>query len=296
MKENKEYTGMPLPLWGMSAITALAILVILFLLFNLSDKKPNVRKTKYLKEKTHRYNHNSSLDVYFLGSSITRNALFAFNSLENSIIKNNKRFNFKIVVGNGFSLREFNYKIKEIKTLRPKYLFIESNLACIDIYGNIVLSFRHKLSRIPVELINVGNSFKLNNDFLPDNNIDLINPSSKSNKNNKDSGVRLRIRKINEFFMWNKFFKEAENLGIKIYLLEIPRSYEAEQSIPIILRQQYKSLVNKYSSEFNIGHIDFPNKISYAKYYRGGAHFNKLGADYYSDWLVNELFKRELIK
>lgn len=296
MKKNKEYTGMPLRLWVMSAIVALATLIFLYLLFAFTDIQPNTNREKALREKSHSYNLNKNVDVYFIGSSLSRGALFAFNSLENSILKNDKRFNFKIIVGNGFSLDEFNYKIREIKALQPKYLFIESNLACIDIFRNPFLGFRHRLSRLAFDLINISNLVKLNDDFLVNNFNRQIDPDPKADKKNRDAELQIRIRGINEFYLWNKFFKEAEELGIKIYLLEVPRSAEAERHLPGSVKQQFNYLVDKYNTEYNVGFIGFHEKLSFTKYYVDGAHFNKLGADYYSDWLVNEIFKRELLK
>lgn len=296
MKQKKEYTGMPLSLWGISAITALAILSLLYLFVSFCDIQPNKNRTKLLSERTYVYDLNRKLDAYFIGSSLTRGALLAFNSLENSTIENNKRLNCKIVVGNGFSLDEFNYKIKEIKILRPKCLFIESNLVCKDTYGNLVLSFRHRLSRYPVDLINMSNLIKVNNDFISANFNGQFDPDFKTDKNNKEPELKLRIRGINEFRRWKRFFKVAEEHGIKIYLIEMPLSIEAQKLFPNSIKQQINSLVDKYSEDYGVGYLGFPEKLTYTKYYIDGEHFNKPGADYYSDWLVNEIFNRKLLR
>ena len=142
----------------------------------------------------------------------------------------------------------------------------------------------------------MSNLVKLNDDFLVNNFNRQIDPDPRADKKNRDAELQIRIRGINEFYLWNKFFKEAEELGIKIYLLEVPRSAEAERHLPGSVKQQFNYLVDKYNTQYNVGFIGFHEKLSFTKYYVDGAHFNKLGADYYSDWLVNEIFKRGLIK
>lgn len=296
MKQKKEYTGMPLFLWGISVLSALAILSIIYLVFTFSSMQPGKNKTILIREKTHIYDLNRKLDAYFIGSSLTRVALFSFNSLENTIIKNYNRFNFKIAVGNGFSLDEFNYKVKEIKMLRPKCLFIESNLLCIDPYGNILSGFRHRLARIPVDLINTGRLNNVNAGFLTNNFNGQFNPDFKAEKNKREPESELRIRGSNEFPLWNRFFREAEKHGIKIYLIEVPRSIESEQYLSNSVKQKLTSLVEKYSIEYGVGYIGFPEKLSYDRYYFDRTHFNRPGAELYSDWLVNEILKRELLK
>jgi hypothetical protein len=295
-KKKKEYTGMPLSLWGISVITALGILSLLYVFFSISEIEPNKNRTKLLREKTYIYDTNSRLDAYFLGSSLTRGALLAFNSLENSIKKSNKEFNFKLVVGNGFSLNDFNYKIKEIKILQPKCLFIERNLISTDNFENPVLSFRHRLARIPVDFFNLRNLFKVNNNPASDNLIEQFDPDFIIDKNNKMPKVKIRIRGINEFLLWKEFFKVAEKHGIKIYLVEVPISNEADLQLSNSLKQQIKLLITRYYEDYSISYVGFSEKLTRDKYYLDGAHFNKPGADYYADWLVNEIFNRKLLK
>jgi hypothetical protein len=84
-------------------------------------------------------------------------------------------------------------------------------------------------------------------------------------------------------------------LGIKIYLLKLPRSLEAEKLMIKTFTEQYDELVKKYYKEYNIEYIDFPDKLSRDKYYIDQAHFNKFGSEYYSDWLITEFYNRKLI-
>ena len=67
MKKKKEYSGMPLSLWGISGITALVILSFLYLFLSISEIEPNKNRTKLLREKTYMDDPNSRLDVYFIG-------------------------------------------------------------------------------------------------------------------------------------------------------------------------------------------------------------------------------------
>jgi len=296
MKQKKENTGMPLSLWGISGISALIILSILYLVFSISEIKPNKVRTRLLREKIFSDDPAKRLDAYFLGSSLTRGALLEFNSLENSIKKSKKGFSFKLVTGNGFSLNDFNYKIEEIKTLQPKCLFIERNLVSTDNFENPVLSFRHRLARIPVDFFDLRSLFKVNNNPVAENFTEQFEPDFTADKNNRMPKVKIRTRGINEFLLWKKFFKEAEKYNVKIYLMEIPISNEAELQLSNSLKQQTSLLLSRYSEYYSIGYVYFPEKLTRNKYYIDGAHFNKLGASYYSDWLVNEIYNRELLK
>ncbi len=296
MKKKKEYTGMPLSLWGFTGVITLVILTFLYLFFSVTELKPNKTSTELLREKSIIYDPDGGLDAYFIGSSLSRGALLAFNSLDNSIIKSNKRFNFKIVTGNGFSLNDFNYKIKEIKSLQPKCLFIERNLVSTDNFANPVLSFRHRLLRVPVEYLSLNYLIKINNQFVSDNSDGQFNPDFTTEKNNNKPGAKIRIRGSNEFLLWNKFFRVAEKYGIKIYLLEVPVSYEVDMQLANSMKRQINLLVSRYSEKYRLGYLYFPEKLTRTKFYVDGSHFNKPGADYYTDWLVNELFNRELFK
>jgi len=108
-------------------------------------------------------------------------------------------------------------------------------------------------------------------------------------------GEMFRVRSLNEFRLWSMFYKEAAGLGIKIYLLELPRSIEAERHLLVKFKEEYKELVRQYKTVYNIDYIGFTNNISQDKYYLDRAHFNKLGGDYYCEWLMNELCNRNLI-
>jgi len=136
----------------------------------------------------------------------------------------------------------------------------------------------------------------VNNNSISDNFIEQFDPDFLIDKNNKKPKVKLRIRGINEFLLWKKFFKVAEKYGIKIYLIEVPVSNEADLQLSNSLKKQINLLVTSYSEDFYIGYVDFSEKLTRTKYYIDGAHFNKLGADYYTDWLVKEFFNRDLLK
>jgi len=296
MKKINELSGMPLSLWGISVITALAVLTLLYLLFSFCDIQPNKNRIKLLSERTYVYDLNKKLDAYFIGSSLTRGALLAFNSLEKITIENNKRLNCKVVVGNGYSLDELNYKIREIKNLRPKCLFIEADLFWKDAYRSRALNFRHRLSRYSVDFLNTRKLINTGNDYISADLNGGFNPDFVTEGNNQDPKLKLRIRGSNEFYKWNRFFKAAKKHGIKIYLIEMPLSIEKEQFLSDPVRQQIMSLLDIYSEDYGVGYLDFPEKLTYSEYYIDGEHFNNAGADYYTEWLVNEIFNRNLLK
>lgn len=293
--ENK--VGMPLHIWGWVFMIALTLLLSLYFIFAIRDKQIK-KQGVYFKEFAN--TTNEKLDAYFIGTSLTDCALFEYHSLDSEIRKRNIKINYKATVLRGASLRDFNVKIKELRELRPRYLFIESNIVCIDLGMNAFYIFRKRLVRIPLYFISMKrNAFKLINNYAPisfDNQYKLnLGFETKGENTSENYGDKFRVRKIDEFRMWDSFYREAAGLGIKIYLLDMPRSAEAEQGLSAKFKQQYAELVKQFIDVKNIKHVEFKDKISKDEYYQDYAHFNKKGSYYYCDWLLDELCKQNLL-
>jgi len=294
MNRPADITGMPLFIWVRAFIVALIFLVILCFIVISRDKRLAVLELKSEQAEEFTNTDGSRLDAYFLGSSLTKDALMRNNTLDSVIEKRKEKFRYKAVVGDRYCLRDLNSQIADIRKLRPRVLFIESNIACIDYQGNGFSKFRIWLSNVPLYIImRVNMIFKLFDKPAPHSNF-------RQNVQRPDFGflnagivnipnVIIKIRKINDFPLWNEFYKQTAGLDIKIYLLEIPRSLEAEQYIPVKIKQQYNALVREYHDNYNIGYLDFPFSLSRNRYFQDRAHFNEAGSFFYCTWLIKRL-------
>ena len=302
MNQKGYNIGITILIWVRAFGIALLLLVILFFFMNVRDKKLEIKNPVgglfYSEHFTN--NHEKRLDFYFLGSSLTNNALIQYISFDSLIAKKNVGINYKAAICGGACLQDFNNLIVEIKQLRPRYLFIESNTACLNMGGinnsfNFFAIYRTRLARFPEYLFGMGtDAFQLINNPVPKAYIE--EKLAKSDFDNRFSIYeKFGVRSINEFQLWSSFYKEAASLGIKIYLLEFPRSIEAEQHFSVKFKDEYKGLIQQYKAEYNIDYIGFPDKRFQNKYFLDGAHFNKFGGDYYCELLMNEIFIRKLI-
>jgi hypothetical protein len=236
---------------------------------------------------------------------MTKHAFNDYNSFDSCLIKNRLKLNYQAVGVEAYCLRDFNSMIKTIKTLRPRYLVIESNIACINLnvfynptnfiteLWSEISVFRRRIGKVPDYLLNAGKaSFDFANNYAPKN---LLRDEKPLLLDDYTIGKKLTVRKIDEFPLWIKFFKEAPDLGIKVFLLEIPRSQEAEEQLSIQFKQEYDDLVMQYNNLYKTDYIGFPHKIPQKEYYLDRGHLNKSGADYYCDWLLKEFCFRKLI-
>jgi len=294
-----------LQIWIGATGFAIFVLVVLYLLMKARDERLLSERLKEIRMVGSPRNQKKSLDAVFLGSSMTKHAFNDYNSLDSCLIRNKFKLNYQVVGIETYCLRDFNSMIKTIKTLRPRNLVIESNIACINLNVfftptnsiNLVWfeisEFRRRLGRVPEYFLNAGNgTFDFVNNFAPKN---LLRDEKPLHLDDYTIGKKLTIRKIDEFPLWTKFFKEAQELGIKVILLEIPRSQEAENQLSVQFKQEYNDLVMQFHNFYKIDYVGFPDKIPQKDYYLDRGHMNETGADYYCDWLLKEFCLRKLI-
>jgi len=172
IKESNK--GTPMSIWIGAFGIALLLMVVLYFFMNIRDKQIEIKNpigNLYFEHYTNK--QENRLDLYFLGSSLTQDALIAYFSFDSIIAKRNRRINYKTVVRIGARLQDFNNIIMEIKKLRPRCLFIESNLACISMDGSnnifyFFIDYRTRLARFPEYLFGMGsNVFQLINNPVP---------------------------------------------------------------------------------------------------------------------------------
>ena len=303
MKKRDMDQGMPLTLWAAALVIALLILYGIGYLYKLRDQRVgalNPRLAEYTSSP------DDSLKAYSLGSSLTKYALLQYNTLDSLLKLRNLELNYRVVVSAGSTLADFNSRIEEIIRLRPSCLFIESNLACVHLQGNSkkewvykLSRFRTRLARIPFYIVKMkGDAYNLLENNVPeafsDRNKTKLDFDFIDEENLKLRGQVLRIREIGEFPEWASFFEMADSLGIRVCLLEIPRSEEAEKHLPEAFKKQHQMLIQQYADTFTIPLLEFPEELGYVEYYHDRAHLNRPGSFYYGDWLLNELVKLKI--
>ncbi len=305
MKQPDQNQGMPLVIWAGALVMALAILSGIWHLYSVRDQRVRALNPGLTE---HSSSQHDTVKAYFLGSSLTKYALIQYHTLDSLLKWQNKTLKYRVVVSAGTGLASYNSRIDEIINLRPSYLFIESNLACINYQGNSgkekvyqLSRFRTRLARIPFYIVKMkGNAFDLLETNVPepfsDRNKTKLDFDFIDEENLKLRGEVLKVRNIDEFPEWSSFFKAADSLGIRVFLLELPRSGEAEKHLPAGFKEQHQILINQYGEKYGIPFLDFPEELGYVEYYHDRAHFNKAGSFYYSEWLLRELGNLEIVE
>ena len=155
----------PLHVW----IKAFLLAYLLFggglLYFMKFEKKQYIQSESILytasdSSKTNFISGTEYPDVYILGSSLTEKGLCKFKSLDSSIFKNHIKLHYKIVFKSSAIMSDYNYKIPEILKEKPRYLFIESNIICVNMLNenispimNLLWEYSSYLAGIPKRFI-----------------------------------------------------------------------------------------------------------------------------------------------
>ncbi len=239
-------------------------------------------------------------DVIIMGSSLTKRALCNYGTFEMAIDEAKEDIKYEVIYRKRVVLGDFNHYIDPISNACPSYLLIESNILCINMFKNAVEvkldfslllnEYRKTLRSIPVRL--VSHSPNLQKTMLGDPRFE--------EEVEEDMGMeywdkyykharKYRIRSINDFPEWTAFFEKAHELGILVYILELPRSKEAKDILPLKLQREHEELIEQFKQAYDIGYITFPYDLGQKKYFRDAAHVNKKGAELYSSWLVSVL-------
>ncbi len=303
MKQTEQKTGMPLFLWLVSVLVATGFLVSAFFLLQFRDKELGIKGVQNVTVTQYTNAGNDSLDGYFLGTSLTSCALIQYRALDSLIRIRKEKFRYKFLIAPGATLKDYNYTIDEIRRLRPKCLFIESNTACVDMSGQdswSMINFRIRMARVPVYLFGMGfNALHLFKSYVPadfaERHRKKIYLDEQNLLDDFEVGKRFRVRDPGEFPLWENFFKEAGSLGIKIYFLDLPRSMEAEHGLPRKFSEKFKTHIATYNKQYHIEYIHFPIPLRREAYFIDRAHFNRSGSKIYSMWLTHEFETRKII-
>lgn len=79
--------------------------------------------------------------------------------------------------------------------------------------------------------------------------------------------------------------KQARDRGIRVILLDLPRSRRAETIIPALHRQKARELRRQLEQECGVRPLEFPHRFP-LEMYRDYSHLTEPGAEQYSMWLI----------
>ena len=302
MIESSQKNIVPLNVWVKAFFLTNLIFWCGYALFAIRDKYIDSHyNTQYIIDTSETAFASNKLkpDMYIIGSSLAINGFYTFGSLDSAIIKNRISLNYKVIYRGGAVISDYNYLIPYLLKTKPQYLFIESNTIGVDISNNLLsislIQYSIRLSRIPEYLLSLNaHILNLISAPVPKEKQPILSIDENYWALYIKRAKKYRVRAINEFPEWNTFFKQAKKANIQVYILELPRSIEAEKYLPVEFNEQYNSLMTQFQNQYGVIYIPFPYKLNQQKYFEDAAHLNKVGADLYSNWFTTILLDKKL--
>jgi len=301
MKSDSQ-DSIPIHVWIKSLVLAAVFFWAGFAYFSLimDDEKRDADYSLTEKIFTNIGSGDHETDIYFLGSSLARCAFFRFASLESSLSENSSDFKYKGIIRRRVILDEYSGKIEQITNIKPKYLFLEANMVCMNMFkgkNEITFTFQSLFQRYISRLAlapryissHIWRMFDLL--YLPvpprNNTVDTDYWSNYARQ-----AKRFRTRSLHDFPEWDAFFEYARDNGIQVYLFELPRSREGMDLLPDGLYEDYLQLIKQYRDEYGIEYLAYPEILPQKGYFKDAAHLNRRGADLYSNWLVETITRK----
>jgi hypothetical protein len=236
-------------------------------------------------------------EAYILGSSLMEKGVSAYGSLDSILNRDRVEINYKLLFRSCAVISDFSPFLEEIIKTGPCIVVIESNILCADLSMRPPVSFVGSLRWYWTYLRNIPNRLTWS----------LFERASRLSRNPepfkfalrqrtidekfwaayKKRAKKYRARKIDAFPEWNAFFTRARGAGIRIVLLELPRSLEAARYVPERFLEDEKELIGRFEERYGVTHLKFPRRLEQRKYYVDEAHFNREGARVFSRWIAD---------
>jgi len=289
----------PLKVWFFSIGLILMLLSLSAIFITSSEKaEKTALEVKDLLKKSGigpKTDANSTTSIIFLGSSLTRLALYNFEDTEKlfSLNPNSKTTILKLAI-EGLSYEE----LKESKTLEyiiespPDYLFVESNHINIDFKSddgklNLVSFHLNNLILIARKMF-YGLGDKFNEIF----GVTPEDPFFTGNFNKDDYAQILRLKRDVRRFSQNKEVNEAYAELIKrktkIIFLDMPRASELDRVwLNSTQKKELQTLLQAYKQSYNIEYWKYSYSLKDSDFIDGG-HLNSKGAKKYQKWLATQ--------
>jgi len=254
----------------------------------------NVSRISNIRE-VNEYEKNNDL-IIAVGSSLSASGLNYDNHMDNLASElgypNIKFVRFTRLVYS--TLDQFIPLLEPILKARPKYVFFEARpfLLYLNIKEDYLIEeremikypFRYILNlffTLPQENWSYADNSKEVNILHMKETVDLLTDTLAYKQFLKD--YTINNNPLPQKFV--DFLTSAKKNGIKVFLLDLPRSDLAFSFIPHQLREGLPSLLDKYKNNYNLKLVSFPYRLP-LKYYRDMAHLNTSGSKLYSKWFI----------
>jgi hypothetical protein len=243
----------------------------------------------------HTKDANSTTSIIFLGSSLTRHALYNFEETEKLFTLNpkSKTTILKLAI-NGLSYEE----LKESKTLEyiiespPDYLFIESNHINIENKSHdgkfkLLSFYLNNLVLIARKIFNgLEDEFKKIFEATPED------PFFTGNFNKDHFAqillIKRDVRKFSQNKEVNESYAELIKRKTKIIFLDMPRSSKLDCVwLNSTQKKELQTLLQAYKQSYNIEYWKYPYSLKDSDFIDGG-HLNSKGAKKYQKWLATQ--------
>lgn len=245
-------------------------------------------------------NDEQAAEVYVFGSSLSRLALSHGGFFKSAIADRDLSFGYRIVTRRKAVLSNFSYMIPQLQSDLPDLVLIESNILCVKMFEQTFNEKRMYPKRL---LGRYETHLALTAEFLRTHLWRALKamslPVPKEAKIiDEDYWTRYQkhaknysVRQVDEFPEWVSFFQQAREKGIRVIIIELPRSAQAAQYLSRNFIVGYEALIGQFMEEYGVEYMGFPMDLDQRKFYKDAAHFNKTGAKVYSDWLVGMIEK-----
>jgi hypothetical protein len=242
-------------------------------------------------------------DAVILGSSLTERAFSTYGSLDSLLIHDSVKVNYQLITRPYAVLGDFSPLLGEIEKTAPRAVLIESNILCADLFLRAPESFfghlrqfRGYFRKLPKQMA----AFWLRSFSRLFREPELFRASSpgmtideKYWDTYKRRAGRYRVRRFDAFPEWNAFFDRAHEAGIRVFLLELPRSSEADRYVTREFLEDQERLIRRFEERYHVTALKFPGRLDQRTYFVDVAHFNREGSRVFSRWTVDRIWRNE---
>lgn len=296
---------MPFLIWLLAIVFAFLMYTMGFAYFyfeevrNVDQSRENSRYEKVVSNKDIK---NSMPSIWIIGSSLSNCAFDRYGSLEEARSITSAEFNYTIISRRRAVIEDFNAWIPKITDEKPDFIFLESNMICLQMFReeprnqrsiwNWLIRYNNRLMQAPQYITAyIWSAMEIISLPVPPN-------TRLENKGYWDKyanqAQRYSVRGVDDFPEWTAFFENAREYGIQVCILELPRSTEAKALLSEKLYHEYDALLAQYRDLYGIRFFKYEKEMESKGFFRDAAHLNKRGAQLYTSWfcvMVNEMLK-----
>ncbi len=241
--------------------------------------------------------------IVSIGSSITRHAIY-YDGEMNAFARQNGFDNFlfiRFVLG-GSHLSQFYPLFDHIIAAKPDIVLFQSSFIAYKKkfqkkHHGQIHSYRYFFKQYVKYGISFGTSFKkFRHNRKQQEPLSLRTIKKRQSRSQTPSRLKRiakrrmqwSLRKIDEIpDELDQFFKQAADAGIKVIILNLPRSEKSKAGLPGT-EEEYIRLMKDYENNYQIHCLDYPYQLgleSFVDYH----HMTPTSRENYSSWLLKQL-------